>query len=883
MTALSIDTAKLPPHFNAAEAEDKWALLWDEWKTYYYDDTKSRDETFVVDTPPPTVSGSLHVGHIFSYTQTDVIVRFQRMLGRNIFYPMGWDDNGLATERRVQNYFHVRPDGKVPYQADLKIEALGAKEAKETPPRIVSRANFIELCLRLTHEDEQAFMALWRRLGLSVDWRQEYSTMDNHCRKTAQMSFIDLFNKGHVYSLEAPFMWDVDFQTAVAQAEIEDRSLPGFFHHIRFGVQDSEHEFIIATTRPELLPACVGVAAHPDDKRYKHLFGKHAITPLFHVPVPIFASEMVEPDKGTGILMVCTFGDATDVMWWRQQQLPLRQIFGRDGRIIPITYGENGWESNKPEAANALFANLVGKTLKAAQKTIVDLLRDSTGAAVGNTAPLVEEPKPIDHAVKFYEKGDRPLEFITTRQWFVRLLDKKDALLAAGDKIVWHPDFMRLRYRNWTENLQQDWCISRQRASGVPFPLWYKLDAQGNPDFNNPVLARVDQLPVDPCTDVPSGFTEAQRGLPGGFMPETDIFDTWFTSSLTPQIAAKWQLGESPDAKLFPMDLRPQSHEIIRTWAFYTIAKAMLHENTIPWKQVAISGWVLDPDRKKMSKSKGNVITPLPLLEEYGADAMRYWAASARLGVDTAFDEQIPKMGKRLATKVFNAGKFVLSQTGGDHPIANELDLAFVQKLRELVGRTTELHTNLDAGVALKETNLFFWNNFTDTYIELVKGRARGLDTDEAGRSSAVRTLRLGLNILLRLFAPVLPYITEEVWSWAFAGEAGVKSIHKMSWPAVNDFAKVPPPAIPESFDLAIACLNAINKRKTEAEVSVARAIEHLVLAVNARTSSQIKSVLPDVMAATRVTSYIIQENNDLVDGEFAVLEAKFAEGLVDK
>ncbi len=882
MALLSIDTAKLPAHFNSAEAEAKWARLWDEWQTYYYNATKSREETFVVDTPPPTVSGSLHVGHVFSYTQTDVIVRYQRMCGRNIFYPMGWDDNGLPTERRVQNYFHVRPDGKAAYQPNLQIEPLSAKEAKEIPPRSVSRENFIELCLRLTREDEQAFMDLWRRLGLSLDWRQEYSTIDDHCRRTAQMSFIDLFNKGHVYSHEAPFMWDIDFQTAVAQAEIEDRNMPGFFHHVRFAVEDSDQDFVIATTRPELLPACVGVAAHPDDTRYKHLFGKHAITPLFRAPVPIFPSDMVDPEKGTGILMVCTFGDATDIMWWRENQLPLRQIFGRDGRVIPISYGEKGWESINAEAANKFFSNLVGKTLKAAQKAIVELLRDANGAAIGGDAPLIEEPKPIEHAVRFFEKGDRPLEYITTRQWFVRLLDKKDKLIEMGDKMNWHPDFMRLRYRNWTENLQQDWCISRQRSFGVPFPLWYPLNAQGSPDFNKPILARVDQLPVDPCTAVPEGYSEAQRGVPNGFTAENDVFDTWFTSSLTPQICTKWQLGESPDPKLFPMDLRPQGHEIIRTWAFYTIVKSMLHENTIPWKQVAISGWVLDPDRKKMSKSKGNVMTPIHLLDEYGSDAVRYWAASARLGVDTAFDEQILKIGKRLITKLFNASKFVLAQTGGDHSISNELDLAFLRKLHELVKQITDLNNDMDSGVALKETNLFFWNNFTDTYIELVKGRARGLDTDEAGRASAVKTLRLGLNILLRLFAPVLPYITEEIWSWSFAEETGVKSIHKAQWPGKGDFAKISRPDKEESFDLAVACLNAINKRKAEAEVSVARAVQYLLFAANDKTASQIKAVLLDVMAATRVANYVLQENTEMPEGEFVVLDIKFAEALAE-
>lgn len=877
MSSSTIDTLNLSAHFNVLEAEEKWARFWDEWQIYYYNEMRPRTETFVVDTPPPTVSGSLHVGHVFSYTHTDVIVRYQRMCGRNIFYPMGWDDNGLPTERRVQNYFNVRYDAKAPYEPGLKLEAASSKEQKENPPRIVSRANFIELCLQLTREDEKAFMSLWRRLGLSVDWRQEYSTIDSHCRKTAQISFIDLYRKGHVYSLEAPFMWDVDFQTAVAQAEIEDHNQPGFLHHVRFGVKDSDEHFTIATTRPELLPACVGVTAHPDDERYKKLFGKHAVTPLFRVPVPIFPSELADPEKGTGILMVCTFGDATDVHWWRQNQLPLRQIFGRDGRIIPITYGQKGWDSLNAEAANSFFENLIGKTLKTAQKIIVDLLRHPASAAKGNEPPLVEEPKSIEHAVKFFEKGDKPLEFITTRQWFVRLLDKKEDLLRSGDQIVWHPYFMRLRYRNWTENLQQDWCISRQRSFGVQFPLWYPLNEQGNPDYANPILAEIDQLPVDPCIIAPPGYEESQRGMPNGFVGETDVFDTWFTSSLTPQICSKWQLDKNEHHKLFPMDLRPQSHEIIRTWAFYTIAKSLLHENTIPWKQVAISGWVLDPDRKKMSKSKGNVVTPIHLLDQYGSDAVRYWSASARLGTDTAFDENVLKIGKRLVTKIFNASKFVLSQTGQAGPIIEELDKAFLLKLQRLVQVVTKQFDDMDYSNALGETERFFWNSFTDTYIELVKMRARD-DNNKAEQASAIASLRLALNVLLRLFAPFLPYVTEEVWSWAFAAETGYKSIHHAKWPEKDDFSHVSQPADQASLDVAIQCLGVINKHKTESGVSLAKAIEELDLVMNKTTCNKLSLVLSDIILATRATKYSIRVDETLADGNFVISKAIFIE-----
>jgi len=797
------------------------------------------------------------------------------MKGLNIFYPLGWDDNGLPTERRVQNYFHVRCVAEAPYEPGLALTAATAEE-RERPPRIVSRSNFIELCLQLTREDEKAFMELWRRVGLSVDWRQEYSTIDDLSRHIAQLSFLDLVEKGHVYSLEAPTMWDVDFQTAVAQAEVEDRNVSGFYHDIGFGVENSNETFTIATTRPELLPACVGVTAHPDDPRYRRLFGQRAITPLFRAPVPIFPSELVDPAKGTGILMVCTFGDATDVQWWREKGLPLRQIVGRDGRLQPITFGSEGWDSLAPDAANRYYENLVGKSIKSAQKLIVELLRDSRGAATGDEAPLRGEPKPIEHAVKFYEKGDKPLEYISTRQWFVRLIDKKEQLLDSGDAIAWHPDFMRLRYRNWTENLQFDWCISRQRFFGVPFPVWYPLDAEGLPDADRPIIAADDALPVDPLRDVPPGYEESQRNQPNGFVGEADVFDTWFTSSVTPQICTKWRLDLDRHRKLFPMDLRPQSHEIIRTWTFYTIAKSLLHEATIPWKRLAISGWIIDPDRKKMSKSRGNVMTPMRLLDEYGADAVRYWAAGARLGTDTAFDEKVIKVGKRLVTKIYNAGKFVLSQSAAERVIVDPLDLAFLSRLRRLAIQATASFEAFEFASALEATERFFWGSFTDTYLELVKSRTKDV-ANAIGRDSAVTTLRLGLSALLRLFAPFLPYITEEVWSWAYAEETGHMSIHKAPWPSSADFDGIGA-GNPAIFETSVACLSAINKLKSEANVSIGRPITHLSLAANGETTRRLQSSVHDVMAAGRVESYSLTQIERLEDDHFEMISAQFVE-----
>ncbi|MFP8872974.1 MAG: class I tRNA ligase family protein, partial [Myxococcota bacterium] len=556
---------RIAKHFESAAAEGRWEAEWHRKGIHRWDPDRPRAETFVVDTPPPTASGSLHVGHVFSYTQADVMVRFQRMRGMNIFYPMGWDDNGLPTERRVQNYYHVRCDPDTPYEPGLELVEASAKDRKK-PARLISRPNFIEICYKLINEDEDYFRTLWRRLGLSVDWSQEYQTIDDHCRKIAQRSFRDLWEKDLVYSDDAPTMWDVDFQTAVAQAEAEERLQSGAYCHIEFGVEESDASFVIVTTRPELLPACVGVAAHPEDDRYRALFGKRAVTPLFRASVPIFASELADPEKGSGILMVCTFGDSTDVDWWRSEGLTLLQLVGRNGRLVEAEFGQGAFESLDPVAANRFYAELVGKNIKQARKRIVELLAEPEGSATGRGAPLQAEPEPIEHPVKFYERGERPLEYLPTRQWFARLLDRKDELLAKGEAITWHPAFMQARYRDWTENLAFDWCLSRQRYFGVPIPVWYPLDATGEPDYEQPIVAEYEKMPVDPSVDVPPGYQAGQRGEAGGFIGDPDIFDTWFTSSLTPQISSHWGLDELRHAKLFPADVRPQAHDIIRTW-----------------------------------------------------------------------------------------------------------------------------------------------------------------------------------------------------------------------------------------------------------------------------------------------------------------------------
>ncbi len=876
----TIDPATLPKHFDAPKAEQHWDEQWATAGLHHYDPSRPREETFVVDTPPPTVSGSLHVGHVFSYTHTDVIVRQRRMQGLNIFYPMGWDDNGLPTERRVQNLYHVRCDPSLPYEAGLSFEPASAKVRKKRP-RLISRPNFIEACGQLTVEDEKAFLQLWRRMGLSVDWRQEYATINEHCRTIAQRSFLDLHAKGTLYNSDAPTLWDVDFQTAVAQAELEDRELASTFNDIAFGVEGSDESFVISTTRPELLPACVAVAAHPDDERYAHLVGKRALTPLFRVPVPIFTSELVEKDKGTGILMICTFGDQTDVEWWRTQKLALRQIIGLAGRLIPVEYGTPGWESLDADAANQAYAEIVGKRPEQARARILELLEPAEAAATGNEPPL-RGSRQISHAVKFFEKGDRPLELVPTRQWFCRLLPRKQELLAKGAQVNWHPEFMGHRFRTWTENLGLDWCISRQRYFGVPFPLWYPLDGEGQPDYDAPIVAPADMLPVDPTVTPPPGMEQAQRGQPGGFMAESDVFDTWFTSSMTPQISSHWQLDPQRHARLFPADMRPQAHEIIRTWAFYTIAKAMLHEDRIPWANVVISGWVVQRadagGNEKISKSKGGqsskkkIPPPHSLLDDYTPDGVRYWAANARLGVDTAFDDKMLSMGKRLVTKVFNASKFVLAQGGTVHPVSTELDRGFCHKLGAVVREATASFEGFEFGPALRTTESFFWASFTDSYLELVKNRSRSED-DPVGRGSAVASLRTGLQVLLRLFAPVLPYITEEVWSWVFAEQTGQPSIHTAPWPGPGDFADIDAPADPRSFDTAVAALTALNRAKTSAGVGVGRGVRTLTLSARSANLETLALVLDDVLAAARVEQHTLVANDELEAGVFEVLE----------
>ena len=792
------------------------------------------------------------MGHVFSYTHTDTVARFWRMRGKSVFYPMGWDDNGLPTERRVQNYFGVSCDPSVPYVPNLQPPFRGDPPKNHTPVP-VSRPNFIELCEELTAQDEQVFEDLFRRLGLSVDWSLLYTTIEDRSRRTSQRAFLRNLARGEAYTQEAPTLWDVDFRTAVAQAELEDRERPGAYHTIAFHKSDGSGDVLIDTTRPELLPACVAVIAHPDDERYKPLFGTTVRTPLFNVEVPVLAHPLAQIDKGTGIAMCCTFGDLTDVIWWRELQLNMRAIISRDGRLI--AEAPHGLTD---ETGISHYNALAGKTAKQAQTAIADMLA-SSGEMVG-------EPRPITHPVKFYEKGDRPLEIVTSRQWYIRNggrdVELRDALLARGAGLTWHPDHMRHRYSNWVEGLNGDWLVSRQRWFGVPIPVWYKLNEHGEVLHESPLVPNESHLPIDPSTDVPEGFTEAQRGQPGGFIGDPDVMDTWATSSLTPQIAGKWEDDNDLFARVYPFDVRPQGHDIIRTWLFATMVRSHFEHKTAPWSNAALSGWILDPDRKKMSKSKGNVVTPVDLFEQYGSDAVRYWAAGARPGVDTAFSEDQMKVGRKLATKILNVTKFVLGFGDADESVAptEQVDCAMLHRLAAVVEECTTAFEAFDYARALERTESFFWW-FCDDYVELVKTRAYSEDSPEGSLSARI-ALRRALSTLQRLFAPLLPFATEEVWNWWQTG-----SVHQAQWPTSAELTA----SISTSPDEALlnsvcTTLAIIRRSKTEAKVSQRQGVDMASITASADAARAITAGWIDIANAGSVAQWeiAISENAEI-------------------
>ena len=826
-------TASVPERPALEGLEAKWAQVWREQGTYAFVRPEHREDVFSIDTPPPTVSGSLHVGHVFSYTHTDTIARYQRMRGKQVFYPMGWDDNGLPTERRVQNYYGVRGDATLPYDPDF------TPPAKPDPKRqvAISRGNFIDLCLELTAIDEQAFENLWRTLGLSIDWDTLYTTISPETQTVAQRAFLRNHARGEAYLSYAPTMWDVTFQTAVAQAELESRETAGAFHRIAFHGPDAP--VYIETTRPELIPSVVALIAHPDDERYQPLFGTTVSSPVFGVDVPVLAHPAAEPDKGAGIAMCCTFGDLTDVQWWRELNLPTRTVIGRDGRL---TNDVPEWLVNAEP-----YGDLAGKTAFSARAAMVELLRAS--------GDLDGEPKPISRPVNYFEKGDKPLEIVATRQWYIANGGRDEALkaqlLARGEELAWTPEHMRHRYENWVGGLNGDWLISRQRFFGVPFPVWYQLDINGEPDYDSPLLADEASLPIDPQRDVPAGYDESQRGVPGGFAADPDVMDTWATSSLTPQIACGWERDPELFAVTFPMDLAPQAHDIIRTWLFSRIVRANFENDSLPWARATISGFVTDPDRKKMSKSKGNVVVPSDILERFGSDAVRWRAAMARPGMDSPFDESQMKVGRRLAMKVLNASKFVLgmaSDAQGLDAVTQASDLAQLEALKRVVAECTAAFDAFDYTTALEKAEAFFWS-FCDDYLELVKERAYGAFGDEAA-ASAQATLAAALGIQLRLLAPFLPFATEETWSWTHEG-----SIHRAAWPAVEEITTAGDAAL--VADIAAALIG-IRGAKSTAKVSMKAEVARAEFSGPTDVIDRLKAAEADLRSVGKITGEVV-------------------------
>ncbi len=847
--------AQVPERPTLDGLEQKWSERWENGGVYRFERSAARGRVFSIDTPPPTVSGSLHVGHVFSYTHTDAIARYRRMRGMEVFYPMGWDDNGLPTERRVQNHFGVRCDPSVAYDPDFQPPA----EPSGKEPVSISRPNFVELCLRLTGTDEQAFEALWRTLGISVDWSMTYTTVGPLAQRISQRSFLGLLERDTAYQLEAPTLWDVDFQTAVAQAELEDRERPGAMHRVRFAAAEGAGEALIETTRPELIPACVALLAHPDDARHTGLVGHEVLTPLFGTRVPVMTHTAVEQEKGTGLVMVCTFGDLTDVMWWRELGLPVRSVLGPDGRLSEVPWGEAGWESVDLERARTSYGELGGRTINQARKRIVELLEGS--------GDLIGEPTPVTRAVKFFEKGERPVEIVTSRQWFIRTVEHHDKLIARGRELAWHPPYMRARFEDWVNGLTGDWCVSRQRFFGVPFPVWYPIEASGAVLYDQPIAATVEQLPVDPSTDVPAGYAPEQRGQPGGFAGDPDVMDTWATSSLTPQIAG--QAGEDDELyrQVFPMDVRPQAHDIIRTWLFSTVLRSELEEGVLPWSDAAISGWVLDPDRKKMSKSKGNVVTPMHLLAEHGADAVRYWAANGRPGTDTTFDAQQMKVGRRLAVKLLNASKFALADLPAPgQALTHPLDRALIARLGRVVGEATASFEDYDYARALERAESFFWW-YCDYYLELVKGRR--YDPDPAVSASVSLALRSSLSVFQRLLAPFLPFVCEEVWSWWQAG-----SVHRAAWPDAAELAAAAGAAGERediALDVTADVLREVRKAKSQARRPMRAPVARVVVRDTAERLEALELGRGDLLLAGAI------EQLEPVVGEELAVEAELA------
>lgn len=771
--------------YNAHECEKKWQDYWEKQGVYKFS-SKHKGKIFSIDTPPPTVSGMMHVGHAFSYSHQDFIARYHRMKGENVFYPWGFDDNGLATERFVEKKKGIRG-------VDM------------------SRSDFIKLCLKETVEAEKELKDSWKSIGMSVDWTIFYRTIDDWCRRVSQLSFLELYEKGREYRKEAVTIFCPACRTAIAQVELKDRDIDSTFNDLIFKVDGKD--LTISTTRPELLGSCVAVFYNPDDKRYKKLKGKKATVPLFNFEVPILEDKRVDMEKGTGIAMCCTFGDLTDIEWWQAYKLPLKISISQYGTLNEIAGSYNGMK------------------IKDARYKIIDDLKEKG---------LLVSQQRITHAVNVHERCGTEVEFTVSKQWFIRYLDLKEEFIELGRKIKWYPQHMRNRYENWIRGLQWDWCISRQRFFGVPFPVWYCKKCE------NIVLADEKDLPVDPIEDKPP-IKKCLKCGSDEFIPEKDVLDTWATSSLTPQIALKWHKDSKFFKSMFPMDLRPQAHDIISFWAFNTVVKSYLHENSIPWKNIMISGYVLSEAGEGMSKSKGNIVEPKEMLKKYSADAMRFWAAGSSLGEDLRFMEKDILTGQKMIAKLWNASKFCIMHLNDYKNNEVELEIMdkwLLSKLQHLIKSCTEFFDNYEYAKARTEIEKFFWHTFCDYYLEVVKRRVYGNKKEEG--ESARFTLYNSLLAILKLIAPIMPHVTEEIYNLFFKNFEKEESIHITKWPEFDK--RLVDKNAEETGDNFIELLSKINQFKAANKKSLK---SQVALTIEKAKLHKLKDVLEDFTAVT--------------------------------
>lgn len=795
----------LAERYSPEEIEEKWQRRWEELGIYRFE-PESDKPIFSIDTPPPTVSGRMHLGHAFSYSQMDFIARYKRMRGYNLFYPFGTDDNGLPTERLVERLNNVR--------------------AKE-----MNREEFVELCLRTLEKLRPEFVQDWKRIGISADWSLSYSTIDEHCRRISQRSFIQLYRMGREYRREMPFIWCPTCETAIAQVELEDREVESSFNDIAFELEDGG-KVVIATTRPELLPACVAIFAHPEDERYSELFGKRARVPIFGHSVEIMPDEKVDPQKGTGIVMCCTFGDVQDIEWYMKHNLELRVAITRDGRM------------------SELAGRYAGMKIKEARQAVIRDLKEQ--------GYLLRSRK-ITHVVNVHERCGTEIEILNTKQWFIRYLDLKDRLIEAGRRIRWHPEHMRSRYENWIHGLRWDWCISRQRYFGVPFPVWY-CRACGEV-----ILAREEELPVDPLYDTPS--EPCPRCGSREFEPEKDVLDTWATSSLTPVIAAELVEKEEVRRKLYPMSLRPQAHDIITFWLFNTVVKGILHFGEVPWRNAMISGWALDPQGKKMSKSKGNVIEPEYVLSKYGADALRLWAAESKLGEDLPFQEKDLVAARRFLNKLWNASRFAfmhLKDYDGSEPERLHLiDAWLLSKLQGLIEECTAHFEEYRYSKVKKRLVRFFLSDFCDNYLEMVKHRLYSPERyGEEARKSALYTLHHVLLSVLKLLAPFAPHITEELYQAHFARVEGRKSIHVSPWPEVRRELKSP--ELEARAEQVVKLVEAVRRFKGERGMALNAPLGKLVVVASGEVLEALREGADTIEGTLHLKELVLTEQAEL-------------------